>query len=141
MIWKNKVTLEKINALCQDNLAENLGIEFTEIGADYLLAAMPVDERTRQPMGLLHGGASVALAETMGSVASTLTLEDTTKQMAVGVEINANHLRPVFSGKITGKVRPIRVGRKIQVWQIDMKDDRGKLNCVSRLTIAIVPRK
>lgn len=122
-------------------MVSHLGIEFTRIGDDYLEARMPVDHRTVQPMGLLHGGASCVLAETMGSVASFLCIEDPAKETAVGVEINANHLRPATKGHVTGKVSPLRVGRKLHVWNIEIKDEVERLICVSRITIAVVPRK
>ena len=133
--------MDALNALGRGNLGENLGIKFIDIGSDYLMAEMPVDHRTKQPMGLLHGGASVALAETLGSVASTLCLTDMTIEMAVGVEINANHLRPATSGFVIGRVEAINVGRKIHVWEIKIRDVQNKLICVSRITIAIVKRK
>lgn len=141
MLWKKEFTLEGLNAIGKNTLFDNLGIEFTETGADYLIAKMPVDHRTKQPMGLLHGGASVALAETMGSVASVLCIEDTSKQMPVGVEINANHLRSATDGVVYGIVKPIKVGRTMHVWQIDIKDEADKLICVSRITIAVVARR
>jgi len=123
-----------------NTLGENLGIEFTEIGEDFIIAKMPVDHRTVQPFRLLHGGASVALAETLGSVASQLCIEDFGKKMAVGVEINANHLRPATKGFVFGKVTPIRVGRSMHIWNIEIKDERGKLVCISRLTVAVVDK-
>jgi len=141
MIWKRPATLEGLNNMNEKTLGENLGIEFTEIGDDFLIAKMPVDDRTVQPYRILHGGASVALAETLGSVASTLAIADLNKHMAVGVEINANHLRPGTSGFGYGKVTPIRVGRQMQVWNIEIKDERDKLVCVSRLTCAVVARR
>ena len=113
-----------------------LGIVFTEIGPDYLRATMPVDARTRQPYGLLHGGASVLLAETLGSTAGMLCVEE--GQGVVGIEINANHLRGVREGLVTGTVRPIHVGRSTQVWDIRIEDARGKPVCVSRLTVAVI---
>lgn len=140
MIWKQSFTLEGLNQISQNTLAENLGIEFTEIGQDFLVARMPVDNRTVQPMRLLHGGASVAMAETMGSVASVLCLDDTDKLMPVGVEINANHLRPATKGFVYGTVKPVRIGRNMHVWNIEIKNEEDKLTCVSRITIAVVPR-
>lgn len=124
-----------------DTLNEALGIEMTEIGADYLTARMPVDKRTVQPYRILHGGASVCLAESLGSIASTLCIGDLTKKMAVGVEINANHLRPGTTPFVHGKARPVRVGRNIHVWNIEIRDDEGRLVCVSRITIAVVDRR
>ncbi len=139
-MWKQTYDLNHINSLNANTLGETLGIEFIEIGNDFIIAKMPVDSRTVQPYRLLHGGASVALAETLGSVASTLCIEDLSKKMAVGVEINANHLRPATKGFVFGKVMPIRVGRAIHVWNIEITDGRGKLVCVSRLTVAVVDK-
>lgn len=141
MIWKQQLPIEELNAFGTGTALEHMGIEVTEIGPDYIVARMPVDRRTIQPMGLLHGGASVLLAESLGSLASILTLGDHSKHMAVGVEINANHLRSAMQGYVYGRVNPIRLGRKIQVWNIEIKDDEDRLVCVSRLTIAIVDRK
>ncbi len=138
MIWKNNPTIEGLNALSDNTINDTIGIEFTEIGDDYIIARMPVDQRTRQPMGLLHGGASVVLAETMGSVASTLLIEDLTKQSAVGVEINANHLSSARSGFVYGRVEAIKTGRRMHVWQIRITDEKGKDICISRLTTMII---
>lgn len=113
---------------------------FTEIGDDYLVATMPVDHRTIQPAGLLHGGASVALAESLGSIASMLCLKSNTK-MPVGIEINANHLKATTSGRVTGKVTSIRRGQNLHVWNIEIKNDKGDITCVSRLTVMIVDKK
>jgi 1,4-dihydroxy-2-naphthoyl-CoA hydrolase len=140
MIWKQTYNLSYLNNLNANTLCENLGIEFTAIGDDFLIAKMPVDHRTVQPYRLLHGGASVALAETLGSVASTLCIEDLTQKMAVGVEINANHLRPAMKGFVFGKVTPVRVGRSMHVWNIEIRDERERLVCVSRLTVAVVDK-
>lgn len=126
-----------------DNTLNNaLGIEFTEIGPDFLVASMPVNANTVQPFRILHGGASVALAETLGSVASTICIEDIARQTAVGLEINANHLKSVpEGGKVFGTVKPIRVGRTVHVWQIEIHNEKGELVCISRLTVAIIDRK
>lgn len=141
MIWKVKPSLEILQQIGANTLSENLGIEMVEFGDDFITAKMPVDHRTVQPFRILHGGASVALAETLGSVASVLTLETGTKKQVVGVEINANHLSSAREGAwVYGTVKPIRVGRTIQVWNIEIKDENGKLVCVSRLTCAIVER-
>ncbi len=141
MIWKVKPSLEILQQIGANTLSENLGIEMVEFGDDFITAKMPVDHRTVQPFRILHGGASVALAETLGSVASVLTLEKDTKKQVVGVEINANHLSSAREGSwVYGTVKPIRVGRTIQVWNIEIKDESGKLVCVSRLTCAIVER-
>lgn len=136
-VWHASPTLEFLNSLSGGSLIGHLGIEFTEIGADSLTARMPVDERTRQPLGLLHGGASVALAETLASWAATLTI-DPDRSACVGIEINANHLRPVRDGWVTGVVRPGMQGRSTQVWEIRITDDPGRLVGVSRCTIGIV---
>jgi len=141
IIWKQQFTIEGINALSVNTLNENLGIEFIEIGDDYLIGKMPVDNRTIQPLGLLHGGASASLAETIGSVASALCLEDLERKSTVGLEINANHLIGVRSGYVYGKARPVRLGRNIHVWNIEIRDEEANLVCVSRLTLAIVDRK
>lgn len=141
MIWKNNVDPEHLNAMSKSTMLEHLGITFTEFGDDYIEATMPVDERTVQPFGLLHGGASVALAESLGSVAASLCIDDTSGYAPVGVEINANHLRPVPSGQtVTGRTTPIRVGRRIQVWNIDIRDQKERLICTSRITVAVVDR-
>ncbi len=138
MIWKHQPILAQLNAMNANTLGENLGIEFTETGDDFIIGKMPVDDRTVQPFRLLHGGASVALAETLGSVASSLCIEDLNKKMPVGVEINANHLRPATKGFVYGKVTPIRVGRTMHVWNIEIRDEKERLTCVSRLTVAVV---
>ena len=141
MIWKTPPTLDILNDIGKDSMSGHLGIEFTEFGDDFMTASMPVDHRTVQPFRILHGGASVALAETLGSVASVLSLSERAKYQAVGVEINANHLSSAREGSVVyGTVRPIRVGRTMQVWNIEIKNAEGKLICVSRLTVAIVER-
>jgi 1,4-dihydroxy-2-naphthoyl-CoA hydrolase len=140
MIWKHHLTLPQVNAFAANTAMEHLGIEVTEIGHDFITAKMPVDHRTKQPLGLLHGGASVLLAESLGSFASFLCIEDTSKYMSVGVEVNANHLRSVTEGYVWGTARPVRLGRLIQVWNIEIIDDKERLICTSRLTIAVVER-
>jgi 1,4-dihydroxy-2-naphthoyl-CoA hydrolase len=141
-IWKIPATLEGLNAMGENAMPGALGIQFTEIGDDYIVATMPVNSATVQPMRLLHGGANVVLAETMGSVAGVLCLEDIEKQTIVGVEVNANHLKGVREGSyVTGTCRPVRLGRQIQVWQIDICDAQGHLSCVSRLTVAVVAKR
>lgn len=138
-IWKHELTLEGLNASGRGTIGEHIGIEFVDFGDDFLVAKMPVDARTIQPMRQLHGGASVVLAETLGSVASLLCLSDWTKQAAVGLEVNANHLSPGrFGTEVFGTVRPIRVGKTVHVWNIEIKTSEGKLICVSRLTTAII---
>ena len=142
MIWKHHASLEEINAMSNGTLGEHLGIVFTDIGPDHLTAEMPVDERTIQPFRLLHGGASVVLAETLGSVAGFLVLDDSGDRIAVGVDINASHLRSVaIGGKVSGTVRPVRVGNTVQVWQIDIVDERRRAVCSSRLTCQVVKRR
>lgn len=138
MVFRAPVCLDELNALGRGTLIEHLGIVFTGAGEDWVQATMPVEPRTRQPYGLLHGGASVVLAETLGSSAGNLCL-DTRQQMAVGLEINANHLRAVREGTVTGTARAVHVGRSTQVWDIRIEDARGRAVCVSRLTLAVVP--
>jgi 1,4-dihydroxy-2-naphthoyl-CoA hydrolase len=138
-IWFRQFAIDDVRSFQHDTMAAHLGIEFTEIGADHLAAKMPVDGRTMQPDRILHGGASVALAETLGSVGGSMCV-DRQKFMIVGQEINANHLRPAKGGHVHGRASPIHLGRRSQVWSIEIKDDRGRLVCVSRLTIAIIPR-
>ena len=140
MIWKHEVTIEMLNTF-NKNMSKYLEIEFTEIGSDYLIAKMPVNEKTMQPFGLLHGGASVVLAETLGSVASNLCIEDMTSEAVVGIEINANHLNGARNGFVYGKVSPLKLGRKIHVWQIDIHDNNNKPICSSRLTTTVIKRK
>jgi 1,4-dihydroxy-2-naphthoyl-CoA hydrolase len=120
-------------------MLEHLGIEITEIGPDFVRGTMPVDHRTVQPMSILHGGASVALAESLGSIASYLTI-DIEKFHSVGMEINANHLRPVTHGLVTGTTRPVHIGKRTQVWAIEIADEKNRMVCVSRLTMAVVDR-
>ena len=139
-IWRIEPTPEMLQERARNTLAEYLGIRMTEIGPDYLRATMPVNSHTHQPMGILHGGASVALAETVGSVAANLCV-DTEKYVCVGQEINANHLRPVASGLVTGTARPFHIGGRSHVWGIEIRDPQDKLVCVSRLTMAVVERK
>src|SRR3954468_15758601 len=134
------LTLEKLNSLSANTLVANLGIEFTEIGTDYLVAKMPVDHRTHQPFGLLHGGASVALAETIGSVAAMCCI-DPEKQFCVGLDINANHLRGAKSGFVTGVTKPIHIGKKTQVWEIRITNEQQELVCISRITMAVLDKK
>lgn len=138
-LWKKTASCEDINRTHAQTLCGRIGIEFVEIGEDFLRARMPVDHRTVQPMGIVHGGASVALAETLGSVASWLCLDDS--KAAVGLEINANHLRPATKGWVYGRCTPIHVGRTTHVWQIELTDEDGRRTCVSRLTMAVIDRR
>ena len=141
MIWKQTMGLEGLNDTSKNTLVDHLGIEFIEIGDDYIKAKMPVDSRTVQPYRLLHGGASVALAETLGSVASVGVIEDLNKHMPVGVEINANHLHSATHGFVYGTTKPIKIGKRLQVWNIEIEDEEGKLVCVSRITIAVIAKR
>ncbi len=138
MIWKNKVDGGTLNKMSK-NMVSLLDIQFTEVTDESISATMPVDSRTQQPFGILHGGASVVLAETVGSVASNLVIGPG-NHVAVGLEINANHLRPVTSGRVTAKCTPIHLGKKSHVWDIRITNDEGKMVCVSRLTVAIVEK-
>jgi len=137
MIWKRAVTLEALNAMGAENMVGLLDIQFTRIGDNELEATMPVDCRTHQPFGLLHGGASVVLAETLGSVAGYLCTEG--EQKVVGLEVNANHIRALRSGRVTAVCRPVHLGRSSHVWDIRLAGDDGRLSCISRLTVAVVP--
>jgi len=139
-IWKQQLTPEQVNAMSRDTMMQAIGIRISEIGDDYVRGTLPVDARTHQPYGLLHGGASVALAETLGSFAAMLTL-DPAVEAAVGLDINANHVRGVKSGVVTGTARPLHLGRSTQVWEIRIEDENAKLVCISRLTLAVIPRQ
>ena len=141
MIWKNEPSIEVLNDISKNTMVSHLGIEIVEIGDDYLKATMPVDERTKQPLGLLHGGASVALSETMGSIASLLVCDDPTSHAVVGIQINANHLKSVRTGKVTSITKPVRIGKKIQVWDTSLYSDEDDLICTSRLTTMRIPNK
>lgn len=137
-MFNKNFDLETLNAFGNNSLPSHLGIEFTEMGDDYMVARMPVDSRTHQPFGILHGGASVALAETIGSVASMLCLENPQTQKAVGLEINANHLRAVKSGWVYARAEPLHIGAKTHVWDIKISNEEQKLVCVCRLTTMII---
>jgi 1,4-dihydroxy-2-naphthoyl-CoA hydrolase len=139
-IWRTETTPEQLHERSRNTLVEHLGIRVTEIGPDYLRATMQVNSHTHQPMGILHGGASVALAETVGSLAANLCV-DIEKYVCVGQEINANHLRPVASGVVTATAHPFHIGSRSQVWGIEIRDQGDRLVCVSRLTMAVVDRK
>ncbi|MBG6038150.1 1,4-dihydroxy-2-naphthoyl-CoA hydrolase [Proteus cibarius] len=136
MIWKRETTIEYLNYIGQNNMMSHLGIELTCLGDDYLEGTMPVDHRTKQPLGLLHGGASVVLAETLGSVAGYLCTEG--EQKIVGLEINANHIRSAREGKVRGVCKPIHLGRSHQVWSIEIFDDKDRQVCISRLTTSVI---
>jgi 1,4-dihydroxy-2-naphthoyl-CoA hydrolase len=137
-IWRRSQTLESLNALGAGTMARPLGIVFTEIGEDFIRGTMPVDDRTRQPLGLLHGGASVALAETLGSTGANLCVDDS--HLCLGQEINANHVRSARTGTVTGTARPLHIGGRSHVWGIDIIDEAGALVCISRLTMAVIPK-
>ncbi len=136
-IWKAAFDIAEINQLIPNTAAGQLGIEFTAFGEDWLSARMPVDRRTHQPIGLLHGGASVLLAETIGSVAALLCV-DRKRQYCVGLDINANHLRGVRDGWVIATARPIHLGKSTHVWEIKIEDEAGQLVCISRLTMAVL---
>ena len=136
-IFRRPRSVNELNAHNQNTSITNLGIEIIEVGEDFIRGTMPVDQRTLQPYGLLHGGSSAMLAETLASVAANMCVEKEGQQ-AVGLELNCNHVRGVTQGVVTGTARPVHVGRKTQVWDIRIKDERGKLCCVSRLTLAVI---
>ena len=138
-IWRIQTSVEQLQEHSRETLADTIGIRITEIGPDFLRATMPVVPKFHQPMGVLHGGASVALAETVGSLAATLCV-DQKLYACLGQEINANHLRPVSSGIVTATARPYHIGKRSHVWHIEIQDEQEKLVCVSRLTIAVVDK-
>ena len=140
-IWFNKeLSFSDFRSLEQGTMIENIGIEWVELGEDFIKARMPVDHRTRQPYGFLHGGASCVLAETIGSLASAMVI-DHARFLCVGIEINANHIRTVKEGFVYGTVRPLHLGKSTHVWDIRIEDENQKLVCISRLTVAVMPRK
>ncbi len=140
MIFLSYPSIDQLNLTSQNTMVSHLGIEFNNIGSDFIEATMPVDSRTKQPMGLLHGGANVVLAETLGSIASSLTI-DTAKFACVGLEINANHLKSVRDGKVRGVAKPIHLGKSTQVWEIKIFNEENQLCCISRITMAILEKK
>jgi 1,4-dihydroxy-2-naphthoyl-CoA hydrolase len=139
-IFRLGADAEALNRQGRGTLLEHLGIDVLEVGDDFVRGRMPVDARTQQPFGLLHGGASVVLAESLGSMAANLCI-DPERELAVGLEVNANHLRAVTEGWVTGTARPLHIGRSTQVWEIRIEDAQGRASCVSRLTMAVVPRR
>jgi 1,4-dihydroxy-2-naphthoyl-CoA hydrolase len=139
-IWHRRPTVADLESMSRATAVEHLGIEFTEVGDDHIAARMPVDRRTIQPYGLLHGGASVLLAETLGSVAAHCCVDDGAA-LTVGIEINANHVRGVRGGWVHGTARPLHLGRTTQLWEIRVVDDAARLVCISRLTIGVMPRE
>jgi 1,4-dihydroxy-2-naphthoyl-CoA hydrolase len=138
-IWFNATNLEAVRLRGKNTMVEHLGIEITELGDDFLKGTMPVDNRTVQPMRILHGGASVALAETLGSLAANLIV-DPEKKYCVGLDINANHIRAAKSGRVTGVAKPLHIGSTTQVWSIEIKDEDSRLVCISRLTMAVLAK-
>ena len=137
-IWTHPLTPEQLNALSRNTIGEHLGMEITEVGEDFVRGRMPVDKRTHQPYGLLHGGASVVLAESLGSIGAGMVVGGS--GAVVGIEINANHLRGVRAGWVSGTARPLHLGRSTQVWEIRIENDEGALMCISRLTMAVVAK-
>ena len=135
-IWKKPLSVETLTAISANTAVSHLGIEFLEVGDDFISARVPVDPRTHQPYGLLHGGVSVVLAETLGSCGAAYAAPEGWR--AVGLDINANHLRGVTSGWVTGTARPVHIGRTTQVWQIDLRNEAGQMTCVSRITMAML---
>ncbi len=138
-IWKTPMTPDEVNSLSPSTMVEYLGIKITEVGDDYMKGTMPVDHRTHQPMRILHGGASVVLAETLGSFAAHMACEPGCP--CVGLEINANHIRSAKTGVVTGVAKPIHLGRTTQIWDITITDEDSKKVCVSRLTMAVLEKK
>ncbi len=139
-IFNPGLTLESLNKLSVNTMVSHLGIEFTRIGDDFIEAKMPVDSRTQQPMGLLHGGASVTLAETLGSVAATCCVDNQT-QYCVGLDINANHIKSAKSGYVLGVTRPVHIGKRTQVWEIKIRNEKEELICISRITMAVIDKR
>jgi 1,4-dihydroxy-2-naphthoyl-CoA hydrolase len=139
-MWKSDYSIDQVNSMSKNTILDVLGIEITEKGEDFLAGKMPVDSRTVQPMRILHGGANVVLAETLGSIASLMIINPE-EEISVGVDINANHIRSVKSGWVTGIAKPISIGRKIHVWEIKITDEEDRLTCISRLTVSVLPKK
>ena len=135
-IWKKPISIEILQRMHVDTAVARLGIEFVEVGDDFITARVPVDERTRQPYGILHGGVSVVLAETLGSCGAAYSAAEGSR--AVGLDINANHIRSASSGWVVGTARPVHIGRTTHVWQIDLKNEEGQLTCASRITMAVL---
>jgi 1,4-dihydroxy-2-naphthoyl-CoA hydrolase len=139
-LFHPNVTLEILNKMSANTMVEHLGIVFTAIGDDYIQATMPIDHRTHQPYGLLHGGASVALAETLGSVAAHCCI-DTSIQYCVGLDINANHVKGIKQGTVTGTTKPIHIGKRTHVWEIRITNEQSELICISRITMAVIDKR
>ncbi len=139
-IWQTEINVELINARCRNTMVDHLGIEFIELGDDYLVARMPVDARTKQPLGIMHGGASCVLAETVGSTAGNFCV-DSSQFYCVGLDINTNHIRSMREGYVIGTARPYHLGKSTQVWSIDIVNEQQKLVSVNRLTMAVLARR
>ena len=139
-MFRPEVSVELVNARHKNTMVEHLGIEITEVGEDYMIGKMPVDNRTIQPLGLLHGGASVALAETLGSVAASCVV-DLEKQFCVGLEINANHIRSAKNGYVYGTTKAIHIGQRTHIWEIKIRNENDQLTCISRITMAVMDKK
>ena len=140
MIWHEPITLDALTERAKDSMSSYLGIEFTDIGDDYLVATMPIDHRTKQPMGIMHGGASCVLAETIGSMAAQFCVDRKT-HYCVGLDLNTNHIRSIRDGKVTGIAAPFHLGRSTHVWSIEIKNDAGQLISISRLTMAVLAKE
>ena len=140
MIWFKQFSLDEIQQRGKETMVEHIGIRIVDFGSDFLKGTMPVDHRTIQPMGILHGGASVVLAETLGSLAANLVVDDE-KKYCVGLGINANHIRSANSGMVTGTAKPLHLGSSTQVWNIEIVDEKSRLVCISRLTVSVLDRK
>jgi 1,4-dihydroxy-2-naphthoyl-CoA hydrolase len=136
-----QVPLNMLQDSSQNTMIDHLGIEYTELGSDYICAKMPVDQRTKQPYGILHGGASVVLAETLGSIGALLALPPNSNTNVVGLEINANHLKSATKGYVHGRAAPLRIGKTTQVWEIKITNDDNELICASRITMSVIPKK
>ena len=137
-IWKQDISLQTLTAVSENTAVSHLGIEFVEVGDDFLVARVPVNRQTCQPYGLLHGGVSVVLAETLGSIGAAFCVPEGTR--VVGLDVNANHLRGVSQGWVTATARPVHIGRSTQVWHIDLRDDQGRMVCIARLTMTVLPQ-
>lgn len=138
-MWKNKYSIEACNKMCENTIHDALGIKITEVGPDFLKGTMPVDDRTVQPFRLLHGGASVVLAESLGSLASVMLI-DHDKYICAGLDVNANHVKAAKSGIVTGVAKPINIGGKFHIWEIRITNEAGKLVCIARLTVTVLPK-
>ncbi len=137
-IWKQDISLQRLTAVSENTAISHLGIEFVEVGDDFLAARVPVNRQTCQPYGLLHGGVSVVLAETVGSIGAAFCVPEGTR--VVGLDVNANHLRGVSQGWVTATARPVHIGRSTQVWHIDLRDDQDRMVCIARLTMTVLPQ-